>query len=30
MPRRELRDPKQVDDWLAELGAQLTVPGSLT
>jgi len=29
MPRRELRDPKQVDDWLAELGAQLTVPGSL-
>lgn len=30
MPRRELRDPKQVDDWLSELGAQLTAPGSLT
>ena len=30
MPRRELRDPKQVDDWLAELSAQLTAPGSLT
>jgi hypothetical protein len=30
MPRRELRDPKQVEDWLIELGAQLTAPGSLT
>ena len=30
MPRRELRDPKQVDDWLAELGSQLTMPGALT
>lgn len=30
MPRRELRDPKQVEDWLVELGAQLTARGSLT
>lgn len=30
MPRRELRDPKQVESWLSELGGQLTVPGALT
>ena len=29
MPRRELRDPHQVEAWLVELGAQLTAPGSL-
>lgn len=30
MPRRELRDPKQVEDWLVALGSQLTVSGRLT
>lgn len=30
MPRRELREPKQVEDWLSELGGQLTAPGTLT
>ena len=29
MPRRELKDPKQVEAWLAELGGQLTQPGRL-
>ena len=29
MPRRELKDPQQVETWLAELGAQLTQPGRL-
>lgn len=29
MPRRELREPGQVEAWLVELGAQLTQPGSL-
>ena len=30
MPRRELKNGKQVADWLAELGAQLKAPGNLT
>lgn len=30
MPRRELRDPAQVEAWLAELGAQLSQPGEMT
>jgi len=29
MPRRELSHPKQVENWLEELGAQLTQPASL-
>ena len=29
MPRRELKDPKQVEDWLVELSAQLTQRGDL-
>ena len=29
MPRRELKDPQQVEAWLAELGGQLTQPGRL-
>ena len=29
MPRRELREPRQVEKWLAELGARLTGPASL-
>lgn len=29
MPRRELRHPHQVEDWLAELGASLSGPGEL-
>jgi len=29
MPRRELKDPHQVEAWLAELGGQLTQPGRL-
>jgi len=29
MPRRELRDPQQVENWLCELGASLTTPGEL-
>ena len=29
MPRRELRSPHQVEDWLVELGQKLTMPGSL-
>lgn len=29
MPRRELRHPKQVEDWLIELGQQIRSPGSL-
>ena len=29
MPRRELRDPHQVEAWLAQLGGQLAAPGSL-
>ena len=30
MPRRELKNGKQVADWLTELGAQLKAPGNLT
>ena len=30
MPRRELRNGKQVADWLAELGANLKAPGNMT
>jgi hypothetical protein len=30
MPRRELKNGKQVADWLAELAAQLTQLGNLT
>ena len=30
MPRRELKSGKQVADWLAELGANLKVPGNMT
>jgi hypothetical protein len=29
MPRRELRHPHQVEDWLCELGASLSAPGEL-
>ena len=29
MPRRELRHPHQVEDWLVELSGQLTRPGEL-
>lgn len=30
MPRRELKHPQQVEDWLQELSRQLTAPASLT
>jgi hypothetical protein len=30
MPRRELKNGKQVSDWIADLAAQLTLPGNLT
>ena len=30
MPRRELKNGKQVADWLHELGALLKAPGNLT
>src|SRR5437762_7496011 len=29
MPRRELKDPRQVEDWLRELSEQLTQPGEM-
>src|SRR4051794_4891667 len=29
MPRRELKDPKQVEDWLIELSTQITQPAQL-
>src|SRR5439155_16547708 len=29
MPRRELKNPYQVEDWLVELGQQLTQPGQM-
>lgn len=29
MPRRELRHPHQVEDWLLELDQQLTQPGRM-
>jgi hypothetical protein len=30
MPRRELKNGKQVADWLAEIGSQLKSPGNMT
>jgi hypothetical protein len=30
MPRRELKDPHQVEDWLVELSRQLTAPARMT
>lgn len=30
MPRRELKHPHQVEDWLQELSRQLTAPASMT
>ena len=30
MPRRELKHPHQVEDWLLELSASLSQPGRLT
>src|SRR5689334_23321414 len=29
MPRRELKDPHQVEDWMIELSRQLTQPGRM-
>ena len=29
MPRRELQNPHQVEDWLVEMGRQLTAPGQM-
>src|SRR5689334_13261142 len=29
MPRRELKDPHQVEDWMIELSQQLTQPGQM-
>ena len=29
MPRRELKHPRQVEDWLVQLGASLSQPGEL-
>ena len=29
MPRRELKHPHQVEDWLKELGSALTAPGGM-
>jgi hypothetical protein len=29
MPRRELKDPRQVEDWLVEMSQQLTEPGEM-
>src|SRR2546425_8841389 len=29
MPRRELRDPRQVEDWLVELSGRLTQPAQM-
>ena len=29
MPRRELKHPRQVEDWLGELGASLSQPEKL-
>ena len=29
MPRRELKHPRQVEDWLLELSARLSQPGGL-
>ena len=29
MPRRELKHPRQVEDWLQEISAQLTQPGRM-
>ena len=30
MPRRELKNGRQVAEWLAELGASLKAPGNMT
>ena len=30
MPRRELKHPRQVEDWLQELARQITLPAQLT
>lgn len=30
MPRRELKNGKQVADWLTEIGSQLKAPGNMT
>jgi hypothetical protein len=30
MPRRELKNGKQVADWIAEIGGHLQVPGNMT
>jgi hypothetical protein len=30
MPRRELKNGKQVADWLASVGSQLKAPGNMT
>lgn len=30
MPRRELKDPHQVEDWLQKLSRQVTAPASMT
>jgi|ERR1051325_8399156 hypothetical protein len=29
MPRRELKDPRQVEDWLIEMGQQLSAPAEM-
>ena len=29
MPRRELKHPQQVEDWLVEFGRALSSPGSM-
>ena len=29
MPRRELKDPRQVEDWLIEMGKQITQPAEM-
>jgi len=29
MPRRELKDPRQVEDWLVEMSQQVTQPGEM-
>jgi hypothetical protein len=29
MPRRELKDPRQVEDWLVEISQQLTQPAEM-
>ena len=29
MPRRELKDPRQVEDWLVDFGSRLSQPAGL-